>query len=116
MTLEELKQAVVDALEDIKAKDIVALDVSRLTTMTDCMVFASADSSRQTKALANNVQEKVKARGGHVVGVEGEQVGEWVLIDLGDVVVHIMNPAVRQYYNLEELWGGAPRKPFAAGE
>lgn len=114
MTLDQLKQAVIDALEDIKAKDIVALDVSKLTSMTDCMVFASADSTRQTKALANNVVEKVKENGGHVVGMEGEHVGEWVLIDLGDVVVHIMNPAVRQYYNLEELWGGAPRAPFPA--
>lgn len=116
MTVDQLKQVVIDALEDIKAKDIVALDVTKLTSMTDCMVFASADSTRQTKALANNVQEKVKENGGHIVGVEGEQVGEWVLIDLGDIVVHIMNPAVRQYYNLEELWGGAPRPPFGTKE
>lgn len=116
MTVEQLKRVVVDALEDIKAKDIVTLDVSKLTSMTDCMVFASADSSRQTKALASNVQVKVKENGGHIVGVEGEHVGEWVLIDLGDIVVHIMNPAVRQYYNLEELWGGAPRLPFTPKE
>lgn len=116
MTVEQLKRVVIDALEDIKAKDIVTLDVSKLTSMTDCMVFASADSSRQTKALANNVQDKVKENGGHVVGMEGEHVGEWVLIDLGDIVVHIMNPTVRQYYNLEELWGGTPRLPFTPKE
>ncbi len=114
MTTEELKQTVVAALEDIKARDIEVLDVSHLTSMTECMIVASADSSRQTRALANNVQVKVKEKGGHVNGVEGEQVGEWVLIDLGDVVVHIMNPAVRQYYNLEELWGGALRLPTGA--
>lgn len=111
MELEIMKNAVVSALEDIKAKDIVVLDVSRQTSMTDCMIVASADSNRQTRALSNNVQEKLKALGAQVLGVEGEQTGEWVLIDLGDVIVHIMQPAVRQYYNLEELWGGRRPSP-----
>ncbi len=109
-----MKQAVVSALEDIKARDIVVLDVGRMTSLFDCMVIASADSSRQAKALANNVQEKLKALGATVYGVEGEQAGEWVLIDLGDVVVHIMIPAVREYYNLEQLWGAARDKSRAA--
>lgn len=108
MELEAMKQAVVSALEDIKARDILVLDVRKLTTMTDCMIIASADSNRQTRALSNNVQEKLKALGAEVLGVEGEETGEWVLVDLGAVVVHIMQPAIREYYNLEQLWGGPP--------
>lgn len=116
MEIEEMKQAVVSALEDIKAKDIVVLDVSKLTSMTDCMIIASADSNRQTRALSDNVQKKLKALGEDVIGVEGEESGEWVLVDLGGVVVHIMQPTIREYYNLEQLWGGAPaaKKPRAA--
>lgn len=116
MELEAMKQAVVSALEDIKARDILVLDVRKLTTMTDCMVIASADSNRQTRALSNNVQEKLKALGAEVLGVEGEETGEWVLVDLGSVVVHIMQPAIREYYNLEQLWGGPPmsKKPKLA--
>ncbi len=105
MDLETMKGAVVAALEDIKAKDIAVLDVKHLTSMTDCMIIASGDSNRQTRALANNVQEKLKEAGVQAIGVEGEEVGEWVLVDFGDVVVHIMQPAVREYYNLEQLWG-----------
>jgi len=100
-----LRQVAVAALEDIKAKDIVVMDVRRLTSLTDFMVVASGESARQTKALARNVVEKAKAAGGRVLGVEGEEVGEWILVDLGSVIVHIMHPAVRAYYNLEELWG-----------
>ena len=106
MQVEELKNAVVAALEEIKARDIVALDVRKLTSLFDYMIIASAESSRQTKALARNVHDKIKAAGGSVIGIEGEQTGEWVLVDLGDIVVHIMQPAVRDYYNLEQLWGG----------
>jgi len=108
MELEAMKQAVVAALEDIKARDIVVLDVGHLTSMTECMIIASADSTRQTKALSSNVQEKLKALGAPILGVEGEAAGEWVLVDLGEVIVHIMQPAVREYYNLEQLWGGRP--------
>lgn len=83
--------------------------------MFDRIVVASADSTRQVKALARNVQEKVKEAGGDIIGVEGEEAGEWVLVDLGSVVVHVMQPAVRGYYNIEELWqarpGRAPKKP-----
>lgn len=114
-----MKQAVVSALEDIKARDITVLDVSAMTSLFDAMIIASADSGRQARALANNVQEKLKALGATVHGVEGEQAGEWILIDLGDVVVHIMVPAVREYYNLEQLWGGAQGRrpaPGASGE
>ncbi len=116
MKPEEMKQAAVSALEDIKARDIVVMDVRKLTSMTDYMIVASADSNRQTRALSDNVQKKLKALGTEVIGVEGEGSGEWVLVDLGAVVVHIMQPTIREYYNLEQLWGGQPasRKPKLA--
>jgi ribosome-associated protein len=107
---EALAAAAVSALEDIKARDISVLDVRKLTSLFDTVIVASAESARQTKALARHVQDKVRELGGHVIGVEGEDSGEWVLVDLGDVVVHVMQPAVRDYYNLEELWGG--RRPL----
>lgn len=107
MELEKLKQIIIDALEDIKARDISVLDVSHLTSITDCMIIASADSTRQTKALSDNVQEKLKQHGLPILGVEGEQVGEWILVDAGDVIVHVMQPAVRDYYDLEQLWGAS---------
>lgn len=111
MNLESLKEAVVVALEAIKARDIEVMDVAHLTSMFDCMIVASADSTRQTKALARSVQDKIGQAGGHVGGIEGERDGEWILVDLGPVVVHIMQPAVREYYNLEELWGSVrPRR------
>jgi ribosome-associated protein len=105
MQVEELKTKVVAALEEIKARDIVVLDVRKLTSLFDYMIVASADSGRQAKALARNVHDRVKAAGGSVIGLEGEQTGEWVLVDVGDIVVHIMQPGVREYYNLEQLWG-----------
>lgn len=112
--LRKLQKAAIAALEDVKAREIEAFDVTHLTSMFDRVIIASADSARQLKALASNVQETAKAAGGRVYGVEGEDGGEWVLIDLGDIVVHIMQPAVRTHYNLEELWGQPkPRKPRA---
>jgi ribosome-associated protein len=105
MRIDKMVKAAVAALEDIKAKDIVVLDVRRMTAMFDKIIVASGDSARQNRALANNVQEKLKALGAAVHGIEGADSGEWILIDLGSLVVHIMQPAIRQYYNLEELWG-----------
>ncbi len=104
IAIRKLEAAVVDALEDIKAKDIRVYDVAHLSSLFDRVVIASAESNRQLRALANSVREKTKAAGGRVYGVEGEESGEWVLVDLGDIVVHIMQPAVRAHYNLEELW------------
>ena len=104
-----MQKAVVDALEDIKGRDIEVYNVTKITALFDRVVIASADSTRQVNALASNVQEKLKALGCHVYGVEGADTGEWVLVDLGDIVVHVMQPAIRQYYNLEELWGAAPK-------
>ena len=108
MDLRKLQKIVVSALEDIKGKEIEVINTSKLTSMFDRLVIASGDSNRQVKALARNVQEKVREAGGEIISVEGEETGEWVLVDIGDIVVHVMQPAVRQYYNLEELWQIAP--------
>ena len=107
LTTEEKTQAVVAALEDIKATNITVIDTSKLSPLFDRMIIASATSRRQTKALADNVVVKLKERGETILGREGEESGEWILIDLGEVLVHIMQPAIREYYNLEELWSKA---------
>jgi len=112
MHVEAIKHAVVEALEEIKASDITVLDVRQMTSLFDYMIIASAGSTRQTKALANNVQDKLRQIGARVLGVEGERTGEWVLVDLGEIIVHVMQPAVRAYYNLEQLWGGTPPSPL----
>lgn len=108
MDIRKLQRIVVDALDDIKAQDIQVFNTTELTSLFDRVIIASATSNRQTRALAAHVRDKVKSAGGHVVSVEGEDGGEWVLVDLGDVVVHIMQPAIRAYYRLEELWGAKP--------
>ncbi len=107
MRVDKMVTATVAALEDIKGYDIVVLDVRRMTALFDKVIVVSGDSGRQNKALANNVQEKLKSLGATVHGIEGADSGEWILVDLGAIVVHVMQPAIRQYYNLEELWGGA---------
>ncbi len=104
MRIDTLRSVAVTALEDIKARDIIVLDVAKLTSLYDTLVIASADSARQVKALAQHVRDRLKEAGATIVGVEGEDGGEWVLVDAGDIVVHVMQPAVRAYYNLEELW------------
>lgn len=98
------KKLVISALDDIKAHDIQAIDVRRLTSICDWVIVASADSARQTKALARHVRDRLREAGSKVIGVEGEETGDWILVDAGDVVAHVMQPAVRSYYNLEELW------------
>jgi len=108
------KKIAVTALEDIKARDITVLDVRKLTSLYDTLIVASGDSARQVKALAQNVRDKLKEAGAHIIGVEGEESGEWVLVDAGDIVVHVMQPAVRAYYNLEELWTPPTRRPARA--
>src|SRR5512139_1352102 len=111
MDIRKMQKVAVSALEDIKARDIEVFDVQHITSLFDRVIIATAESARQTKALANNVREKLKAAGASIQGVEGEKTGEWVLVDAGDIVVHIMQPATRQFYNLEELWGqAAPKK------
>ena len=105
--LDSMKAAVIDALEDIKGFDINAMDVRKLTNITSYMIVCSATSSRQAKAIGDNVREKMKEKGYEIRGTEGEKEGEWVLVDLNDIIVHIMVPATRAYYNLEQLWGDA---------
>lgn len=104
MQAEQLKLLVIDALEDIKADDIQVLDVTEMTDVTDVMIIATGKTSRQVKALANEVVMQAKAAGIQPLGVEGETVGEWALVDLGDVITHIMTPQTRLTYNLEKLW------------
>lgn len=105
MDLRKLQRIVVDALEDVKGQDIQVYNTTALTQLFDRVVLASGTSNRQTRALASHVAERVKQAGGKVISVEGEDTGEWVLVDLGDIVVHVMQPAIRTFYNLEELWG-----------
>ena len=108
MNLRTQQRVVVEALEDVKGHDICVFNTARLPSMFERVVIASGDSNRQVKALSERVQERVRELGARVYGVEGEAGGEWVLVDLGDVVVHIMHPAVRTFYNLEEIWGEKP--------
>jgi len=114
MDIKKLQTVVVDALEDVKGQEIVLFDTTHLTSLFDRIAVVSGTSNRQTKALAASVRDKVKEAGGDVVGLEGEDTGEWVLVDLGDMIVHIMQPAIRQYYRLEEIWGEKPVKLGAA--
>ncbi|RQH08543.1 ribosome silencing factor [Paraburkholderia dinghuensis] len=108
MDIRKLQRAIVDGLEDVKAQDIKVFNTSHLTELFDRVIVASGTSNRQTKALASSVREKVKEAGGDIISTEGEDIGEWVLVDCGDAVVHILQPALRQYYNLEEIWGDKP--------
>ncbi|BBT14836.1 ribosome silencing factor [Pseudomonas sp. 1D4] len=107
MQNEELVKIALAALEDMKAQDITTIDVRGKTSVTDFMVIASGSSSRHVKSLAENVLEKVKENGVRALGSEGLDGGEWALLDLGDVVVHVMQVATRQFYDLERLWQGA---------
>jgi len=99
------KKLVIEALDDIKAHDIQAIDVRKVTSIFDWIIVASADSARQGKSLARHVRDRLRESGSSIVGVEGEETGDWILVDAGDVVAHVMQPDVRSYYNLEELWG-----------
>ena len=108
MNSSELTDIVIEALDDVKAKDISRLDVRDMTTVTDYMIVASGTSKRHVKALVDNVAEKAREAGHRPIGVEGEDGGEWVLLDLQDALVHVMLPKVREFYNLEKLWSIAP--------
>ena len=115
MKLPQLEKLVVAALEDIKGHDIEVINTAKLTPMFERIVIACGDSNRHVRSLARNVQDKVREAGGQVISSEGEDGGEWVLVDLGGIVVHVMQAAVRSYYNLEELWGAAPARPGRPG-
>ena len=116
MDIRKLQKIVVSALEDIKGKEIEVINTTKLTSMFDRLVIATGDSNRQVRALARNVEEKAGAAGVEILSVEGEESGEWVLVDLGDLIVHVMQPTVRQYYNLEELWQATPAQRRKAAE
>ena len=114
MPSRKISRIAVTALEDIKARDITVFDVRKLTSLYDTLVIATAESNRQVKALAHHVRDKLKESGATILGVEGEETGEWVLVDAGEIIVHIMQPAVRAHYNLEELWStGKPSRARA---
>ena len=114
MDIKKLQSLVIDALEDVKGQDIVVFDTVHLTSLFDRIAIVSGTSNRQTKAMAASVRDKVKEAGGDIVGIEGEDTGEWVLVDLGDMIVHIMQVPIRAYYRLEEIWGDKPVKLGAA--
>jgi ribosome-associated protein len=108
MDIRKLQRAIVDGLEEVKAHNIVVFNTEHLTPLFERVIVASGASNRQTKALANNVRETVKGRGMDVLRTEGEENGEWIIVDCGAAVVHVMQPAIRDYYHLEELWGDKP--------
>jgi ribosome-associated protein len=119
ISVAQMREIAVAALEDVKGEDILVLDTTKLTSMFECMIVASGSSNRQVKALANNAREKLKEAGAHIIGLEGDQTGEWVLLDAGPLIVHVMLPAVRDYYDIEQLWGGQkptfnPTRPWQA--
>tara|TARA_R110001592_G_scaffold4318_1_gene24184 strand:+ start:2439 stop:2840 length:402 start_codon:yes stop_codon:yes gene_type:complete len=107
MQIDEMLKVIEDALDELKAKDVMRIDVRELTSVTDYMIIASGTSNRHVSSLSDNVLEKAKAAGNRPLGVEGKESGEWVLVDLGDIVVHVMQPATRQFYDLERLWQSA---------
>ncbi|TXI12329.1 MAG: ribosome silencing factor [Polynucleobacter sp.] len=108
MDLRQLQRTIVDALEDVKAQDIRVYDTTKLSELFDRVIIATGSSNRQTKSLAMSVKESVKEKGGEVISVEGLETGEWVLVDCGDIVVHILQPMLRSYYQLEGIWGDKP--------
>ena len=115
MDLKKLQRVVIDALEDVKAQDIRVYDTTKLSELFDRVVIATGSSNRQTRSLAMSVKEAVNTKGGEVISVEGLETGEWVLVDCGDIVVHILQPALRAYYQLEGMWGAKPVRVKLAG-
>lgn len=110
MDIRKLQRAIVDGLEDVKAQHIVVFNTESLSALFERVVIATGASNRQTKALAASVRDAVRSRGMQVMRTEGEENGEWIIVDCGAAVVHIMQPVIREYYNLEEIWGGKPVK------
>ena len=106
MDIRKLQRIIVNALDDVKAQDIVVYNTKHLTSDCERVIIATGSSNRQTRALGYNVSHEVKQAGGDVIGMEGTDTGEWVLVDCGQAIVHILQPAMREYYNLEEVWGG----------
>ena len=116
MDIRKLQKIVIAALETVKARDIENYDVRHLSTMFDRVIIATGSSNRQTRSLAMSVKEEVNAKGGEVISIEGLETGEWVLVDCGDIVVHILQPMLRSYYQLEGMWGAKPVRVKLAGD
>jgi ribosome-associated protein len=108
--IQKLQRAIVDGLEDVKAQDIQVFDTEHITSLFERVIIASGTSNRQTKALAASVRDAVREAGFGKPRIEGEENGEWIIVDCGSAVAHIMQPTIRQYYHLEELWGDKPVK------
>lgn len=108
MDLQKLQRLVIDALEDVKAQDIKVFNTSHITGLFDRVIIVSGASNRQTRSIASHVVDEVKKKNIPIIAYEGQETGEWVLVDIGDIVIHIMQPSIRQYYNLEEIWGDKP--------
>src|SRR5690554_5183380 len=108
MEIQKLQRIVIDALEDVKAQDIKVYNTTHLTSLFDRVIIASGTSNRQTRSLAHSVSDAVRKHGIQIIALEGMDTGEWVLLDIGDIVIHCMQPAIRQYYNLEAVWGDKP--------
>ena len=115
MDLRKLQRVIIDALEDVKAQDIRVYDTSKLSELFDRVIIATGSSNRQTRSLAMSVKEDVNTKGGEVISIEGLETGEWVLVDCGDIVVHILQPMLRSYYQLEVMWGAKPVRVKLAG-
>lgn len=113
MTPKKVTEKLISALEDLKAININTIDVRKLTSITDMMIIASGRSNRQVRAIADKIVETAKQIGLPLLGIEGQKEGEWILVDLGDFVIHIMQPQVREYYQLEKLWVPPPKKTRA---
>jgi|UniRef100_UPI0040480082 ribosome-associated protein len=116
MELKKLQRVIIDSLEDLKAQDIRVYDTTKLSDLFDRVIIATGTSNRQTRSLAMSVKEDVNAKGGEVISVEGLETGEWVLVDCGDIVVHVLQPALRAYYQLEGMWGSKPVRVKLIGE
>ena len=114
LTIDALKQLVLNTIDDMKGEDVVELDVRGKTSVTDILIIASGTSSRHVKSIASNVATEAKKQGNQPLGVEGEGQGEWVLVDLGDIIVHVMQPQVREFYDLEKLWNFEEQTDVAA--
>jgi ribosome-associated protein len=110
MDIRKMQRAIVDGLEDVKAQHIVVFNTEHLSALFERVIIATGASNRQTKALAASVRDAVRSRGMQVMRTEGEENGEWIIVDCGAAVVHIMQPTIREYYHLEEIWGGKPVK------
>lgn len=108
MELQKLQRLVIDALEDVKAQDIKVFNTSHITGLFDRVIIVSGASNRQTRSIASHVIDEVKKKDIPIVAYEGQETGEWVLVDIGDIVIHVMQPSIRLYYNLEEIWGDKP--------